>query len=63
MSLLREVVTLSPSTVAPAMGKSVRRVYGAMRTGRAEGEVIRRFADWFSVHLSNFGFQWGWKEW
>jgi nuclear cap-binding protein subunit 1 len=56
-------VTLSPSTVAPAMGKSVRRVYGAMRTGRAEGEVIRRFADWFSVHLSNFGFQWGWKEW
>ncbi|CEH15565.1 Nuclear cap-binding complex, subunit NCBP1/CBP80 [Ceraceosorus bombacis] len=61
--LLREIVTLSPQTVAPAIGKSVRRVYGAMRTGRADGEVIRRFGDWFSVHLSNFAFQWAWKEW
>ena len=62
-SLLREVVALSPQSVAPAMGKSVRRIYHAMKTGRPEGEVIHRFADWFSIHLSNFNFSWAWKEW
>lgn len=62
-SLLREVVTMNPQSIAPAMGKSVRRVYNIMNTGRAEAETIRRFADWFSVHLSNFNFNWNWKEW
>lgn len=62
-TLLREVVQLNPQSVAPAMGKSVRRIYNLMNTGRVEGETIRRFAEWFSVHLSNFNFNWNWKEW
>lgn len=62
-TLLREVVTINPQSIAPAMGKSVRRVYGLLGSGRADTEAIRRFADWFSVHLSNFNFSWNWKEW
>jgi len=28
-----------------------------------DNEIARRAAEWFAVHLSNFGFQWMWKEW
>lgn len=71
-SLLMELCRLSPSTVAPALGKCVRRLYaglGADADVVGEGtpvldpEGIRRFAEWFSVHLSNFGFMWGWADW
>ncbi|KAJ7727907.1 armadillo-type protein [Mycena metata] len=53
---------LSPSTVGPAVGKSIRRLYGTLGEG-LDVEVARRFAEWFAVHMSNFGFQWVWKEW
>ncbi|PLW39364.1 hypothetical protein PCASD_05032 [Puccinia coronata f. sp. avenae] len=69
-SLIVELCRLSPSTVAPALGKSVRRLYGGLGevgpdavTIRLEPEGIRRFAEWFGVHLSNFGFLWAWKDW
>lgn len=62
IALITELCKLSPSTVGPAVGKSIRRLY----TGLAEGldvDIARRFAEWFAVHMSNFGFQWVWKEW
>ncbi|PWN30717.1 hypothetical protein BDZ90DRAFT_229719 [Jaminaea rosea] len=62
-ALLREITTLSPQTLAPAIGRTVRRVYGAARRGRVSSEVLERFSDWFSAHLSNFNFSWNWKEW
>ena len=62
-SLNRELVTISPQTFAPAIGKSVRRLYAALGTGLVEAEVGRRLANWFSSHLSNFSFGWAWKEW
>ncbi|KAF9498218.1 cap binding protein 80-PB [Pleurotus eryngii] len=60
--LITELCKLSPPTVGPAVGKSIRKLY----TNLAEGldvDVARRFAEWFAVHMSNFGFQWVWKEW
>ncbi|GAA5821849.1 hypothetical protein JCM11251_004742 [Rhodosporidiobolus azoricus] len=75
-SLLTELCRISPQTVAPALGKCVRKLYaglgvnarqkeeeGAIGTPVLEAEGIRRFADWFSVHLSNYGFMWGWADW
>ncbi|KAK4055782.1 Nuclear cap-binding protein subunit 1 [Microbotryomycetes sp. JL201] len=69
-ALLTELCRLSPSTVAPALGKCVRRVYkclgeksGSPGFPSLDAEGMRRFAEWFSVHLSNFGFQWPWKDW
>ncbi|KAG6919498.1 hypothetical protein DXG01_005087 [Tephrocybe rancida] len=62
ISLITELCKLSPSTVGPAVGKSIRKLYGALSEG-LDVEAARRFAEWFAVHMSNFGFQWVWKEW
>ncbi|KAH9814154.1 MIF4G like-domain-containing protein [Melampsora americana] len=75
-SLIAELCKLSPSTVAPALGKCMRRLFGGLGAKKdttddeenntiivLDAEAIRRFADWFAVHLSNFGFLWVWKDW
>lgn len=62
-TLLREIVSLAPGTVAPALGKTLRRLYSAFSTGQVEPEIILRTAAWFSVHLSNFNYGWAWGEW
>ncbi|KAL4075617.1 MIF4G like-domain-containing protein [Scleroderma yunnanense] len=62
IALITELCKLSPSTVGPAVGKSIRKLYSALAEG-LDVEVSRRFSEWFSVHMSNFGFQWVWKEW
>ncbi|KAF8264305.1 MIF4G like-domain-containing protein [Lactarius quietus] len=61
-ALITELCKLSPPTVGPAVGKSIRKLYAYCADG-LDPEVLRRFAEWFSVHMSNFGFQWVWKEW
>lgn len=60
--LITELCKLSPSTVGPAVGKSIRKLYTSLSES-LDVEVARRFAEWFAVHMSNFGFQWVWKEW
>lgn len=74
-SLVTELCKVSPQTVAPALGKCIRKLYAGLGADmNAEGqfdegvivlgaEGARRFADWFGVHLSNFGFHWRWPEW
>ncbi|KAF7330841.1 Nuclear cap-binding protein subunit 1 [Mycena venus] len=62
IGVITELCKLSPSTVGPAVGKSIRKLYGTLADG-LDVEVARRFAEWFAVHMSNFGFQWVWKEW
>ncbi|KAI6046510.1 MIF4G like-domain-containing protein [Pisolithus marmoratus] len=62
IALITELCKLSPSTVGPAVGKSIRRLYNCLAEG-LDVEVARRFVEWFAVHMSNFGFQWVWKEW
>jgi hypothetical protein len=62
IGIITELCKLSPSTVGPAVGKSIRKLYSTLGEG-LDVEVARRFAEWFAVHMSNFGFQWVWKEW
>ncbi|TDL29146.1 hypothetical protein BD410DRAFT_735868 [Rickenella mellea] len=62
ISLITELCKGSPQTVGPAVGKSIRKLYGLLADG-FDVEVARRFTEWFATHMSNFGFQWVWKEW
>ncbi|KAL0949059.1 hypothetical protein HGRIS_009157 [Hohenbuehelia grisea] len=62
ISLITELCKLSPTTIGPAVGKSIRKLYSSLADG-LDVEIARRFAEWFAVHMSNFGFQWVWKEW
>ena len=61
-ALITEICKLSAATCGPAVGKSIRKLYGLLND-RLDVEVARKFAEWFSVHMSNFRFQWAWKEW
>jgi nuclear cap-binding protein subunit 1 len=62
IALITELCKLSPSTVGPAVGKSIRKLYNFLGDG-LDVEIGHKFADWFSAHMSNFNFQWVWKEW
>lgn len=71
-SLITELCKLSPATVAPALGKCIRKLYAGLGLSDEEAgpeavvlgpEGIRRYSDWMATHLSNFGFHWRWPEW
>ncbi|KLO09925.1 hypothetical protein SCHPADRAFT_999939 [Schizopora paradoxa] len=62
VALITELCKLSPSTTGPSVGKSIRRLYGLLGDG-LDVEIAQRFVTWFATHMSNFGFQWVWKEW
>jgi nuclear cap-binding protein subunit 1 len=62
-SVITELCKMSPNTVAPPVGRAVRRIFSMLGAEGLDVEVSRRISDWFATHLSNFGFQWMWKEW
>lgn len=62
IALITELCKMQPQTTGPAVGKSIRKMYHLLSDG-LDVEVARRFTDWFATHMSNFGFQWVWKEW
>jgi len=70
-SLIAELCKVSPQTVAPSLGKCIRKLFSGLGEEQTSGsdvislnaEGVRRYAEWFSVHLSNFGFHWRWPEW
>lgn len=68
-ALLGELCRLSPQTVAPPLGKCIRKLYAGLGADAGQdlpvldAEGVKRFAEWFAVHLSNFSFQWSWKDW
>lgn len=62
MSLITELAKLSPPSVGPAVGKSIRKMYSLLSDG-LDIAIVDRLASWFSVHMSNFNFMWVWKEW
>jgi nuclear cap-binding protein subunit 1 len=60
-SVLTEACKLAPAAIAPSLGRAIRFLY---RTAPLmDLELSNRFLDWFSHHLSNFGFTWKWVEW
>ncbi|KAF8743125.1 MIF4G like, partial [Rhizoctonia solani] len=70
-ALINELCKLSPQTVGPAVGKSFRKMYSLLsnpdpvEAGAAglDTRLAHLFAEWFALHMSNFGFAWVWKEW
>lgn len=60
-SVLTESCKVAPAAVAPSLGRAIRYLY--RNVGRMDLELGQRFLDWFSHHLSNFGFTWKWTEW
>ncbi|KAK3308073.1 MIF4G like-domain-containing protein [Chaetomium strumarium] len=60
-SVLTEACKLAPAAIAPSLGRAIRYLY--RNSPRLDLELAYRFMDWFSHHLSNFGFTWKWTEW
>ncbi|KAI8965736.1 MIF4G like-domain-containing protein [Daldinia sp. FL1419] len=60
-SVLTEACKIAPAAVAPSLGRAIR--YSYQNTHRLDLELCHRFLDWFTHHLSNFGFMWKWTEW
>jgi len=60
-SVLTESCKIAPAAIAPSLGRAIRYLYRSVDA--MELELSSRFMDWFSHHLSNFGFTWKWTEW
>lgn len=60
-SVLTEACKIAPAAIAPSLGRAIRYLY--RNNPRLDLELSYRFLDWFSHHLSNFGFTWKWAEW
>ena len=60
-AVLTEACKIAPAAIAPSLGRAIRWLY--QNVGSMDLELVYRFMDWFSHHLSNFGFTWKWTEW
>ncbi|EED12523.1 snRNA cap binding complex subunit (Gcr3), putative [Talaromyces stipitatus ATCC 10500] len=60
-SVLTECCKVAPAAIAPSLGRAIRFLYRNLE--RFDVDLVSRFLDWFSHHLSNFGFTWKWTEW
>lgn len=60
-AVLTEACRIAPAAIAPSLGRAIRFLYRTSPT--LDLELAGRFTDWFSHHLSNFGFTWKWAEW
>ncbi|KAM0174241.1 hypothetical protein ACHAPF_006220 [Botrytis cinerea] len=60
-AVLTESCKIAPAAIAPSLGRAIRFLY--RNVDSMDLELSSRFMDWFSHHLSNFGFTWKWTEW
>lgn len=60
-AVLTESCKIAPAAIAPSLGRAIRYLY--RHVDPMDLELEYRFMDWFSHHLSNFGFTWKWTEW
>jgi nuclear cap-binding protein subunit 1 len=61
-SVVRELCLANGAMMAPPVGLAMRNIFSELSNG-LDVETSRRTAEWFSVHLSNFAYQWMWKAW
>ncbi|KAJ3178861.1 Nuclear cap-binding protein subunit 1 [Gaertneriomyces sp. JEL0708] len=66
-TLLIDLVREDLERVPKVLGRAVRTLFSRLDssdgTGGMDVELIQRFAEWFSIHLSNYGFVWKWADW
>ena len=60
-SVITESCKIAPAAIAPSLGRAIRFLFKNM--GSMDLELMARFMDWFSHHMSNFEFRWKWTEW
>lgn len=60
-AVLTESCKIAPAAIAPSLGRAIRYLY--QNIDAMDLELEYRFMDWFTHHLSNFGFTWKWTEW
>ena len=60
-SIITETCKIAPGSIAPSLGRAIRFLYKNLEV--MDVELLQRFVDWFSHHLSNFDFRWKWAEW
>ncbi|KAL3455711.1 MIF4G like-domain-containing protein [Aspergillus heterothallicus] len=60
-SVLTECCKIAPAAIAPSLGRAIRFLYRSLDS--IDLDLSHRFLDWFTHHLSNFGFTWKWSEW
>jgi nuclear cap-binding protein subunit 1 len=60
-SVVTEACKVAPAAIAPTLGRGIRFLYRNLEF--MDMELMYRFLDWFSHHVSNFDFRWKWTEW
>ncbi|KAF2012681.1 hypothetical protein BU24DRAFT_435091 [Aaosphaeria arxii CBS 175.79] len=60
-SIITSACKIAPTAIAPSLGRAIRAVYKYIDI--MDLELVNRFLDWFTHHLSNFEFRWRWTEW
>jgi nuclear cap-binding protein subunit 1 len=60
-SVVTESCKVAPAAIAPTLGRGIRFLYKSLEF--MDMELMYRFVDWFSHHVSNFDFRWKWTEW
>ncbi|KAJ1679356.1 Nuclear cap-binding protein subunit 1, partial [Spiromyces aspiralis] len=60
-ALTVEICKIGSEATFHIIGATIRNIFAKMT--QMEVESIDRFCSWFTVFISNFGYQWGWAEW
>ncbi|ODV94602.1 hypothetical protein PACTADRAFT_50476 [Pachysolen tannophilus NRRL Y-2460] len=60
-TVLVECCTRQAKAMAPVFGRAIRFFYSNIML--LDFELRSRYLDWLAVQLSNFRFQWKWREW
>ncbi|KAI9099397.1 armadillo-type protein [Phlyctochytrium arcticum] len=63
MDFVKEDLQNSPRILGRAIRTLFSRLDGDNLGGGMDVEDVRRFSEWFAIHLSNFDFRWKWEDW